>query len=123
MATQGCNLNLVRRGRHKEFNVLARRTIGLVRPLARAVLVGGVLDNSFWYYAMAQAVYVKNRAKHRILKKSPFRVRYGREGNLKTLRRFGALCFSHRLLGRLRCQEIIDWLNPYKSPFLSRIPF
>lgn len=73
-------LKLDPRGRHC-FNGTVERVIGNIRPMSRAALMSAALDNSFWFHAVAHAIYVKNRT---LIKRH-----FGRDDDPVTMHRFG----------------------------------
>lgn len=95
MASLGCSLKLVPRVRHGEFNGIVERVNGFICPIARAALVSAALDHTFFYFAVAHAVYVKIRAYHFGIQRTPYLLQHDHSPEEHALRRFGSLCIVH----------------------------
>ncbi len=92
-AKHGFPITLVPKKRHGEFNGLPERNIRTLRAMTCAALIDSGLDESFWPFGMAYSAFIKNRVYHHSIKMSPFKKHYGKDPNLKIIRRFGCVCY------------------------------
>lgn len=87
MASLGCSLKLSSRERHGESNGVVERSHWVHTPqvpryfvsaaLVSAALVSAAVDHTFWYFAMAHAVYVKNGTYHSAIQRTPHYLQRG----------------------------------------------
>ncbi len=69
------------------------RTYG---QIMRCLLHSADLGPEYWSYALAHAVYIKNRLPHHSIKCSPYQKFTGNKPNLKNLRIFGSRVYSKK---------------------------
>ena len=77
-------------------NGVAERAMRTIVEMARAMLVSARLPKTFWAFAVAAAVYIRNRSPTITLDRcTPYEAWYGRQPAIAHLRIFGCLAYAH----------------------------
>jgi len=79
---------------HVSNGIAERTNRGILDPV-HCMLKHSGLPNSFWAEAARVAVYIKNRATHRSIGKTPYEELHGRKPEIGHLRSFGCLAYTH----------------------------
>ena len=79
-----------------QMNAKVERLHGTLSGMARSMLSGAQLSNTFWPYAYRTAAYVRNFLPHKALTSTPYALFYGTKAgtpSVKHLRVFGSVCY------------------------------
>ena len=77
-------------------NSLAERPHRDLAQMMRCMLYSSELGPEYWSYALAHAVYIKNRLYHASLNTTPFQAFTGKRPNLSRLRIFGSRVYAKK---------------------------
>ena len=77
-------------------NSLVERPHRDLAQMMRCLLFSAELGSEYWSYALAHAVYIKNRLYHSALATTPFQAFTGRRPNLSKLRIFGSRVYARK---------------------------